>query len=56
MGHEDLLNQVGTLLETYAKHSAYAEKARERAEQFSSAVIEKVIAEAKAKAAAAQRR
>jgi hypothetical protein len=51
MGHEELLNQVGTLLETYAKHSAYAEKARERAEQFSSAVIEKVIADHQIKAA-----
>jgi hypothetical protein len=51
MGHEELLNQIGSLLETYAKHSAYADKARERAEQFSSAVIEKVIADHQIKAA-----
>jgi hypothetical protein len=51
MGHEELLNQIGSLLETYSKHSAYADKARERAEQFSSAVIEKVIADHQIKAA-----
>ena len=51
MGHEELLNQIGSLIETYAKHAAYAEKARERAEQFSSAVIEKVIADHQIKAA-----
>ena len=51
MGHEELLNQIGGLLDTYTKHSAYADKARERAEQFSSAVIEKVIADHQIKAA-----
>jgi len=51
MGQEELLNQISALLETYASHSAYAEKARERAEQFSSAVIEKVIADHQIKAA-----
>jgi uncharacterized coiled-coil protein SlyX/uncharacterized protein YciU (UPF0263 family) len=45
MERTELLTQFNELLDTYGKHKSYADKAREKATQFSSAVIEKVIAD-----------
>lgn len=45
MNRDELLNRFNELLETYGKHKAYADKAREQSASFSSAVIEKVIAD-----------
>ena len=50
MDRDELLNRFNELLETYGKHKAYADKAREQSESFSSAVIEKVIADHQIKA------
>jgi len=44
------LSTFNELLETYGKHKAYADKAREQASSFSSSVIEKVIADHQIKA------
>jgi uncharacterized coiled-coil protein SlyX len=45
MERTELLTQFNELLDTYGKHKSYSDKAREKATQFSSAVIEKVIAD-----------
>ena len=50
MEREELLSQFDELIETYSKHKAYADKAREKAGNFSSSVIEKVIADHQIKA------
>lgn len=50
MEREELLSQFDELIETYSKHKAYADKARENAGNFSSSVIEKVIADHQIKA------
>ena len=50
MNRDELLNRFNELLETYGKHKAYADKAREQSASFSSAVIEKVIADHQIKA------
>ena len=50
MEREELLNRFNELLETYEQHKAYGDKAREQAANFSSAVIEKVMADHQIKA------
>ncbi len=50
MEREELLNRFNELLDTYEQHQAYGEKAREQAANFSSAVIEKVMADHQIKA------
>ncbi len=50
MEREELLNQFNGLLDTYEQHKAYGDKAREQAANFSSAVIEKVMADHQIKA------
>lgn len=50
MERQELLDQFNSLLETYGKHKAYADKAREQAQSFSSGIIEKVIADHQIKA------
>jgi hypothetical protein len=50
MEREELLNRFNELLDTYEQHKAYGEKAREQASNFSSAVIEKVMADHQIKA------
>jgi len=50
MERQELLSQFNELLGTYANHKAFAEKAKEQATSFSSAVIEKVIADHQIKA------
>ena len=50
MERQELLSTFNELLETYGKHKAYADKAREQAASFSSSVIEKVIADHQIKA------
>ena len=51
MERDELLSQFNDLLDIYAKHKSYADKAREKADTFSSAVIEKVIADHQIKSA-----
>jgi len=50
MERKELLNQFNELLDTYEQHKAYGDKAREQASNFSSAVIEKVMADHQIKA------
>ena len=50
MERQELLSTFSELLETYEKHKAYAEKARDQTSSFSSSVIEKVIADHQIKA------
>lgn len=50
MEREELVNRFNELLDTYEQHKAYGEKAREQASNFSSAVIEKVMADHQIKA------
>ena len=50
MERQELLNRLNELLESYANHKAFADKAREQASSFSSSVIEKVIADHQIKA------
>jgi hypothetical protein len=50
MEREELLKRFNELLDTYEQHKAYGDKAREQASNFSSAVIEKVMADHQIKA------
>lgn len=50
MEREELVNRFNQNVDQYSKHKSYMDKAREQAEQFSSGVIEKVIADHQIKA------
>jgi len=43
MAHEELIQEFNTLVDEYAQHRAYIDKAQAQAAKFSAAVIEKVI-------------
>ncbi|RME22811.1 MAG: FHA domain-containing protein [Deltaproteobacteria bacterium] len=51
MAHEELLTEFSGLLDQYAKHRDYIDKAQAQAEKFSKAVIEKVILDHEVKSA-----
>ncbi|MCB9778005.1 MAG: FHA domain-containing protein [Alphaproteobacteria bacterium] len=50
MAHEELITEFNSLVDEYARHRAYIDKAQAQAEKFSKAVIEKVILDHEIKA------